>query len=217
MLKAAKAFVGKYPVQNQLILSKTIQVTEELSVSCGFEVASKFKPAMVITQTVSPERKEEIKFDMYEWLALSGLKNHIHIQLTTNHTEAKDETFTIMGIESAMFCIQYNKHFSTVLLIRQLGWEIELDADDWTKIMDNKYLMDGFFLWSEYARGAIYGFYTKKYIPACISLKLWFLTHEQYHSVLPIEKRAFYIRLCKEFENMKWKLAKDINKAMHTN
>lgn len=217
MLRATKAFIGKYPIQNQLILSKTIQVNEELSVSCGFDVSLKFKPALVITQTVSAERKEEIKFDMTEWLALSGLKNYIHIQLSTNHTEAKDESFTIMNIESAIFCLKYDNVFSTTLVIRQLGWEIELNADEWTKLMDFKYLMDGFFLWSEYARGAIYGFYSTKYIPKCISLNVLFLAADHYHTVIPTEKKLFYIRLCKEFENMKWKVAKDINKALHTN
>lgn len=216
MLGRTNAFIGKYPTQNQLILSKSVQVNEELMVSCGFDVSAKFKPALVITQTTSKERKEEIKFDMIEWLALSGLKNYINIQLSSNHAEAKTETFKVINIETAMFFFKYETHFSSTLLIRQLGWEIELDLDDWTKIMDIKYLMEGFFLWSEFARNEIWRFYTTKYIPACIKLNVWFLSNDQYHTVLPIEKKSFYKRLCKEFENMKCKVSKDINKALNT-
>lgn len=209
-----KTFVGKVPTQNQLILSKTVQISEEIAVTCGFDAALQFKPSLIITQSSSIDRKEEVKFDISDWLSLSGLKNHIHIQLSTNHTESKTETFTIANIESAIFCMQYHKNFNTTLLIRQLGWEVELDGEEWTKIMETKNFIDGFFLWSEYARNTIYEFYTSTYIPACIKLNVWHLSDENYHTVLPKIKKTFYLRLCKDFEIMKCKIKKDINKAM---
>lgn len=216
MLRATNGFIGKFPSQNQQILSKYVQLNEEIAFSCGFDVLLRFKPTLVITQTLSAERKEEIKFDMTEWLALSGMKNHIHIQLYSKHIgeEKLQESFTISNIDSAMFCFKYDTQFNNTLIIRQLGWEIEMDGDDWTKLMDMKHLINGFFLWSEYARDAIYGFYVTKYIPKCVSLNTSFLSPEEYVPVLPKEKKSFYIRLCKEFESMKWKVAKDINKAL---
>lgn len=216
MLRASKAFRGKYPTQNQMILSKTLQITPEISVSCGFDVNLRFKPVLLISQSTSGNRKEEIKILMTEWFALIALKNHIHLQLSTVHKEGRtEEPFTIFGVDSAVFAFKFSTCTYTSMVIRQYGWEVDIDVEDWTKFMDKKDMIDGFFLWSEYARDSIYQFYIR-YLRKCLELNVVLLTPEQYSSILIKDKNGFYQRLCVEFEkNMKCRLEMDINKAMN--
>lgn len=176
----------------------------------------RFKPAIIISQ-VTPDgsRREEIKLFLSDWLALTALDNHIKIQLTTLYAkEYKEEPFTIANIDSCIFGFKFNPVRST-MVIRQLGWQLEFNLEEWNSLMESKDLVDGFFLLSEYARDGVQHFYTNNYIPKCIELKVPFLYPEQYSSILPNERRAFYIRLCKEFETkMKQRILKDINKAV---
>lgn len=193
MLNTTKVITGQYPTQNQLILFKTKEVSTEISVICGFDTNIRFKPVMIITHTTLDEgRKEEIKLFLSEWLALSGLKNHFNIQLSAIHMkEHKEESFAIGEIESCIFGFKFDPIIGTTLVIRQLGWEIELDSDDWNGLMKIKDFIDSFFLWSEYARDAIQKFYSEKYIPKCVELNVNYLFPEHFCSILPDDKKNF--------------------------